>query len=118
MTTSQKYIQKVREELGKKQGKVTDKKIYEMTGISRAAFGRYSKGDNEFDDYAMIKIAEILGIEALEIKAEIIKNSKEKPEVKQYWSALSAKIDKGANCILCSIQNYIKARKKQSYIMA
>lgn len=74
------YLDKAKEKLGIK----ADNEIATKIGVTRAAISSYRVGRTVMDDFAAAKIAEILGLNAMEVIAAA-NAEREKGEKKEFW---------------------------------
>lgn len=76
---------------------------YQLTkhikGLSRARISSYRTDRTKFDDYMCMQTAEILGLDPLEVIANIQAERESRPHVRQYWIQLAHRLGKAAAVI-------------------
>jgi transcriptional regulator with XRE-family HTH domain len=80
-----RYIEEAKEKLGVS----SDYAIAKKLGISRQAFSQYKHGERIIDDYTAAKLAEVLGVEPIEVIAAA-NAEREKDSAKvEFWRRLA-----------------------------
>lgn len=75
-------------------GVTSDYALAKKLGIGVSLMSSYRTRRSRFDDYMCMRVAKELGIEPLEVIADIHAEREKRPEVKRFWSGL---VTKGRN---------------------
>ncbi|MDP2031455.1 MAG: helix-turn-helix transcriptional regulator [Thiobacillus sp.] len=81
-TKTQALLEETREKLGG----VTDYKLAKKMQLPRQRVSNYKNGERQADNYACLRIAEILERDPLEIIAEVEAETAKTQERRDYWS--------------------------------
>ncbi|BCX89519.1 hypothetical protein MIN45_P1892 [Methylomarinovum tepidoasis] len=85
MKSTLEYI----EEAKKKLGISSDNELAKRIGVNRAAVSQWKHGKSTMDVYACFQIAEILGIDPVEIITAANLEREKKEERRRYWEKFS-----------------------------
>lgn len=83
MTKTQQYFEQVREKLEN----ATDYKIAKVLDISTQNVSEYVRGIREADTYGCTKIAMVLGIDPLEVIAEVEAKAARTAKKREFWKS-------------------------------
>jgi transcriptional regulator with XRE-family HTH domain len=75
------YLDRAKEKLGIK----ADNEFAGLIGVTRAAISKWRNGKGVMDDYAAAKIAEILGIQEMEVIAAANVERDNDPNRQEFW---------------------------------
>jgi predicted transcriptional regulator len=84
MKTSLDYL----DEMKAKQGLPSDYAAANVLGVSRAAVSAYRVGRNQFDNLTAAKVAELLGIDAMEVIAAVNYERAKDEHTRALWLSL------------------------------
>lgn len=100
MKTSNEYLDTLRVHFGA----TSD---YQLTKfiphLSRARISSYRIGKSRFDDYMCAQVADILGLDKLEVIADINAERESRPHVKSYWENLANNIRNAAAVVVVGV---------------
>ncbi len=88
MKTTIEYL----EEAKKKLGITSDYEFAKRVGLKKQSLSRYRKKQGVMDDLACVKIAEILGVDPLEIITAANMEREKKEERRRYWEKFSRRM--------------------------
>lgn len=89
MKTTVQYLNEAKERLGI----TSDNALAKHLKIARSAISQYQHGHRIIDDYAAVRIAEILGINPMDVIATANYEREKAPERKDFWRKMR---DKGS----------------------
>lgn len=72
----------------------------QLLGVTEPAMHRYAKGQRHFDEYACLRVAELLNMPAEKVIADIAMEREKDPERRVYWAELLKKYGVAATVLI------------------
>lgn len=102
MKTTVEYLRAAKDAAGLE----SDNALSKAIGVSRATISLYMSGDRTMDDYTALKVAQILGIDAIEVIAAANHERERTAERREAWENLwnaTARIGRAASLAVLAL---------------